>query len=207
MRLSQVTETTKRAHFRLLADDRSYYLFNYVSHSGPNASTTNQLIAHLKSKPGEPGYRWKRDAIAQCALHLREALGPDLIQSSTFVPTPPSKAPDHPEYDDRVERICRGIAREADVRVLVRQSASLPASHESKSSKRTSVEILTRLYTVDEQFAEPLPDKLVVVDDVLTTGAHYRAMHNVLSERFPSVPVIGVFIARRSFPNKAKKSD
>jgi hypoxanthine-guanine phosphoribosyltransferase len=38
---------------------------------------------------------------------------------------------------------------------------------------------------------------LVVVDDVLTTGAHFKAMQRILNERFPDVSLIGVFVARR----------
>jgi len=34
-------------------------------------------------------------------------------------------------------------------------------------------------------------------DDVLTTGAHYRAASAVLQQAFPGVRIIGVFIARR----------
>jgi hypothetical protein len=45
---------------------------------------------------------------------------------------------------------------------------------------------------------------IAVVDDVLTAGVHYRAMHTVLSRRFPDVPIIGVFVARRVFPDPAE---
>ncbi len=34
-------------------------------------------------------------------------------------------------------------------------------------------------------------------DDVLKTGAHYRAASAVLRQAFPGVRVIGLFIARR----------
>ena len=44
----------------------------------------------------------------------------------------------------------------------------------------------------------PEPQVIVVVDDVLTKDSHYRAVLTVLSERFPRVPLIGLFIARRA---------
>ena len=46
----------------------------------------------------------------------------------------------------------------------------------------------------------PFPREIGIVDDVLTAGTHYRAMHDTLRERFPQVPIIGIFIARRVFP-------
>ncbi len=53
------------------------------------------------------------------------------------------------------------------------------------------------MYRIDEQVAEPTPTALVVVDDVLTTGAHFKAAQSVLAERFPGVSVFGLFVARR----------
>ena len=38
---------------------------------------------------------------------------------------------------------------------------------------------------------------VAVVDDLLTTGAHFRAVATVLSARFPDIDVVGLFIARR----------
>jgi hypothetical protein len=46
----------------------------------------------------------------------------------------------------------------------------------------------------------PAPVRIGVVDDVLTLGAHFRAMKHVLQQRFPGVPVVGFFIARRVHP-------
>jgi predicted amidophosphoribosyltransferase len=34
-------------------------------------------------------------------------------------------------------------------------------------------------------------------DDVLTTGAHFRAASAALQQSFPGVKIIGLFIARR----------
>jgi hypothetical protein len=114
---------------------------------------------------------------------------------------PGSKAADHPEYDDRMERICRLMRQPApDVRALVRQAASTTASHEAGQGDRVTVEYLLDLYSIDETIAAPAPQAIGIVDDVLTAGTHYRAMHTVLAARFPNVPIIGLFVARRVFP-------
>jgi hypothetical protein len=44
---------------------------------------------------------------------------------------------------------------------------------------------------------------MAILDDVLTAGTHFRAMSIVLSQRFPGVPIVGLFIARRVFPPAA----
>ena len=41
------------------------------------------------------------------------------------------------------------------------------------------------------------PASIAIVDDVLTTGAHFRAASTVLAVRFPTAQIVGLFIARR----------
>jgi predicted amidophosphoribosyltransferase len=43
----------------------------------------------------------------------------------------------------------------------------------------------------------PPPTDIGLFDDVLTTGAHFRAAHSVLKRAFPNARIIGLFIARR----------
>lgn len=117
-----------------------------------------------------------------------------------MVPVPCSKAFGHPDYDDRIERICTGIPG-ADVRKLVRQTASTAASHEVQDGNRLTVSDLLEVYEIDESCANPPPSSIAIVDDVLTAGTHYRAMHTILSGRFPKAKIYGIFIARRVFPD------
>jgi len=66
--------------------------------------------------------------------------------------------------------------------------------------ERVSVEDLLQLYQINEPQALPPPTTIGVLDDVLTAGTHFRAMKTKLGERFPDVPITGIFIARRVFP-------
>ena len=56
---------------------------------------------------------------------------------------------------------------------------------------------LYQRYQIDQTLTEPVPRLIAVVDDVLTTGAHFKAMQRILNETFPGVPLIGLFLARR----------
>jgi predicted amidophosphoribosyltransferase len=82
-----------------------------------------------------------------------------------------------------------------DVRELVNLTTTHVPAHEAEY--RLSPDELYELYEPDEALSEPPPASLVVADDVLTTGAHFKAMKRILNETFPGVPVIGVFVARR----------
>lgn len=112
------------------------------------------------------------------------------------MPVPPSKARDDPRYDDRVTRMLRTIwpGRTADIRDLVVQPESA-AAHESPT--RPTPSQIEAAYRIDEALIAPEPAFIAVVDDVLTTGAHFRAASAVLAARFPAVRLVGLFIARR----------
>jgi orotate phosphoribosyltransferase len=49
-------------------------------------------------------------------------------------------------------------------------------------------------------YANPAPEKIVVFDDVLTGGSHFKAMKIVLRQRYPEVDIIGLFLARSIHP-------
>ena len=118
------------------------------------------------------------------------------------MPVPPSKCRDDPEYDSRISDIIRGIVKPnpIDIRELVIQKESTIAAHEAGEGERPTVQELLEIYEIDETLIEPEPKAIAIVDDVLTAGTHFRAMHTILSGRFPNILIIGVFIARRVFP-------
>lgn len=201
IRLTEIDETNIGDHARLTAEDACLYLFEYTSGKNYAFSATNSLISNLKKKPSSSSDNelyYKGKAIS--AANLRQALNPAWLDTATLVPVPPSKAVDHPDYDRRIERIARLIRPNLDVRPLVTQRESTVAAHEAQPGERVTVDQLLELYEIDEALAAPTPTSIGVLDDVLTAGTHFKAMQQVLGTRFPGVPIIGLFIARRVFP-------
>ena len=202
-RFQRIDEMIIGNHHHLNGDDECYFLIEFTSHEGYEYSSANSLILNLKKKPSlRSTNQWphKIEAMDACSNALRQAINHDWLRTATLVPVPPSKNKIDPEYDDRIERICRGIqvGFDIDIRNLVIQTESYDASHES--DYRITVNELLDIYQIDEAVAAPAPTAIAIVDDVLTAGVHYRAMHTVLSQHFPVVPIIGVFVARRIFP-------
>lgn len=210
-RLSLIDDSNRGDHFHLTPADTCLYLYEYTSGRNYAFSVTNNLISNLKKKPsqaGQPGYPYKARAIQSCGQALGQALNPDWLANATLVPVPGSKAAGHFDLDDRVERICRLMRQPPpDVRSLVVQNQSTIASHEADQGERVTVDELLTLYTINEDLTVPAPRAIGIVDDVLTAGTHYRAMHTVLSQRFPTAPIIGLFVARRVFPDNAANFD
>ena len=50
---------------------------------------------------------------------------------------------------------------------------------------------------------DTFPRRFTEVDDVLTTGAHFRAMSSLLGAGFPKARIMGLFIARRMSSEQA----
>lgn len=204
-RLSLIDDSSRGDHHHLTPTDTCLYLYEYTSGRNYSFSATNNLISNLKKKPsqsGQPGYHYKGRAIRAAAQALGQALNPEWLATATLVPVPGSKVAGHPDADDRMIQICRLLKQPAaDVRSLVVQGESTTASHEAGQGARVTVEELLELYSIDEAIAAPAPTSIAIVDDVLTAGTHFRAMHMILGERFPSVPIIGLFVARRVFPD------
>lgn len=206
-RFRRIDATNIGDHAHLTTADECYFMFEYTSGKKYDYSTTNNLISNLKKRPGSSfaELRYKAGAIQQCAAHISSAVNLDALPNWTLVPVPPSKHKNDPAYDDRLLRLCKHITAKAplDIRELVVQSTSTVAAHEVGAGQRPTVGELMQLYSIDESLAKPPPKGIIVVDDVLTAGTHYRTMHTVLTQRFPGVPISGLFIARRVFPPDA----
>jgi len=56
------------------------------------------------------------------------------------------------------------------------------------------------------EYADPAPDIVVLFDDGLTMGSHFKGREIVLGERFPGVTVFGLFLARTVRPQTRKRS-
>lgn len=198
-RLTKVDSLTRPDHSYLSEGDHCYFLGEYTARKGYAYSATNNLVQNLKKtvdRRGKPEWRYKRRAIQEVAAALRAALG-ETIAGLTFVPIPPSKAKDDPLYDDRITRMLRAMGGNPppDVREIIYQSESLSAFHDSDN--RPSPIDLRRVYRIDDALCTPSPERIAIVDDVLTTGAHFRAVQLTLKEKFPAVDIVGLFVARR----------
>lgn len=202
IRFRKIDESNIGEHSNLRDEDTCLYLLEFTSRQGYSFSKANQLITNLKKKPNSsaPELDYKRRAIASCARGLSEALNDDWLGQATIIPVPCSKATGHPLFDDRMQKVAEAIRPVPNVRPLVRQTQSLVASHEAPEGQRPTVSDLLAVYEIDETLAGPPIRQLGILDDVLTAGTHFRAMHTILSNRFPGIPITGIFIARRVFP-------
>ena len=188
-------------HHNLDLQDECYFLGRYAVGRSYDYYD-NQLIFNFKKdmdRRGQQDWPYKARAIQTVARAFWLAISPwgfDSINATTFVPIPPSKIRTDPNYDDRMVRMLRAVRHHPslDVRELVAQTESTVAAHASLD--RLAADELVELYEIIETAVSPTPERIVIVDDVLTTGAHFRATKEVLETRFPDADFVGIFIAR-----------
>ena len=199
--LTAVDQLTQPDHTYLSPEDKCYFLGEYTARKGFAYSETNSLILNLKKKPdrrGRPEWQYKDRAILTAAKALQISIKDEWLRGATFVPIPPSKAKTDPLYDDRMTRVLKAIDRHnpVDCRELIVQTETTEAVHEAEV--RLGPAEIRELYVLDQDLLEPRPDQIVICDDVLTTGAHFRAAQSVLCDEFPNALVVGCFISRRA---------
>jgi hypothetical protein len=199
VRFRKVDDTTRRDHYFLQPDDECYFLYEYTAQAGWQHAT-NQLIFNLKKKPGAGGYHYKAPAIARCAAEFTPAINDAWLDGAAFVPVPPSKVKADPLYDDRMVQICKKLnaPKGVDVREVIEQIASTDSVHEGI---RLSPQQLKANYRFDDLVAAKMSKNVAVVDDLLTTGSHFRALKEMILEKIPDARVVGFFVARRAIPN------
>lgn len=202
-RLIQIDELNRSAHYYLNEDDECYYVMEYTSGRDYQYSDTNSLIKNFKKgldRKDQGDFRYKELAIRRLLFIFREILTKEALKGITIVPMPSSKSKDDPLYDNRVVQLLNRLTSDfgADIREILYLDESIEASHERED--RPSPDELEELFLVDESLCKKVPKKIMIFDDMVTAGAHFRAAKNILKARFPKAEIIGVFIARRVLP-------
>jgi predicted amidophosphoribosyltransferase len=191
-------------HAYLTATDHCGCLTEYRTGTRGN-DTLALLIMDLKCPPSSAAAnpqrrRRKQVALETIARALRSALSRAVVEGATWVPIPPSRALDDPDYDPRLEgalRIAFGDY-DLDLRRLLYQCASTPADHAAR--RRQTAATLYRLLRIDPKVlqAQPLRSRVVLFDDLLTSGKHFKCCQCRLRESIGEVPIHGLFVARRT---------
>jgi hypothetical protein len=196
----------------LQVGDVCHHFGEYTSGGGYGASDTNQWIHNLKKRPSSPAGQlyWKDQAVVYWANVLSQLISAENVAANvTFITIPGSKPVGHPDYDPHMQRVLKRWARNvphADIRPLLVQTVERSAQHEDDC--RLTPDQLKASLTVDgAQLVQPLKATVVVVDDVMTLGASFKAAQSLVAP-LPGVKnVAGLFLARTVWPNPFAEAD
>ena len=187
-------------HPHIKIDDKCAYAREYKTQKGFKASKTNSFIFNLKKSPKKKEtLEWHHRilAVKTFAKELSQLFKPSTTATITAVPS--SKPKTHPEYDNRFEDVFTELLK---VRPLLNiewpieientmQSSHLGGSRNPQDIKKNYIWKGLKSST----------KKIGILDDVLTTGAHFRAMSDFLRENGYKGEIVGIFWSRAVFPS------
>ena len=199
-KLRQIGDIERPDHSYLTPEHTCYFFGEYTARKGWQHSATNGIINNLKKSPKTREtwqWKYKARAIRQVGQLICDNLKLDALSQVTLVPAPPSKPPDHPDYDDRILRLANAISKKLDARSLLETTHAREPAHQSEDRPGPDA-LAAGIRFCEEQVAgNQVGTQIILLDDVLVTGATFVACRRILLSRFPNATVFGVFVARR----------
>jgi predicted amidophosphoribosyltransferase len=179
-----------------------FYSRIYTSGQGFRFSETNNLISNYQKGPNaQPNILSHRArAIRTFVKELEEFFSKLSNQYSFYiVPTPPSTLRTNPQYDPRVEEVAERASQNfphIEVASCVETILEIEKS-KANTERRSAERIYDTLSVIPEKLPPDNPKSAVLIlDDVLTSGAHFEAMRRRLREHLRYALIGGVYWAR-----------
>lgn len=178
----------------------------YASRAAFSQAETVQLVRDFKIRPRAKAdlLAQKNKAIKRFANELVQLLKKQVAWYLTWIPTSVPKG--DPEYDDRFEQVTKIVAsRCPGVRVhefFARKTATVPM-HKGRGARDPNAISESWTFTPPKGFVSGV-DRIIVLDDVVTTGASMRAAFDCIHARLGgNTLVIGVAWAmtRADYPS------
>lgn len=200
----RVQTLTPTECYHLSRDSKCYAIHQYIIGEG-FAGTVNQYVVNFKRsmslrRQNETYAYYFHKAINAVSTDLSRILGrPELSPHiQRIVVLPSSKRRDHPDFNDKGDRIAERLRNLINVPVSS-DLIDICESHDrvSHGGDRSIEFHRSNYYVVPErQGLIEQAEALVVVDDLITSGSHFQAAKALLLEVNPNLSVIGLFWAR-----------
>jgi predicted amidophosphoribosyltransferase len=181
-------------HYFLAADDACWYLGEYRcgGRGGGVLGDLGDLVRQLK---------WGgacQEAVRALAELLRAGVERAWVESATWVPIPPSQPQHDPDADVLTTILRQAFADyDLDVRGVLRQRTPRVPDRRLRARARFHT-LYESLCVEDVALSATAPrERIVLFDDVLTSGKHYQCARQRILETDAKVPVCGVFLTRR----------
>lgn len=179
----------------LNANDNCYYAKDYVPGVGYQGSIVNDDILNFKKAPGSPGQQHRARAVNKFAVEVSTILNCDQGRKFYVTAVPSSKNKHDPMYDRRFEDLFEELKKFSPCIEVVWPVVAINSVQASHHSGSRDPDVLKQNYNYSG-FAGIEPESLIVFDDVLTSGAHFRAYKDFIIESGYQGKVFGVFWAK-----------
>jgi hypothetical protein len=201
IRLQKIDESLLSQHSCIELTDCCYFIGEYASGCGFEHSKMNDVINNFKkpmNRKERPEWRFKEKAISTIAHWIVSTTSWNKLKSGTWVPMPPSKIKSDPHYDGRLCEVLlemQKMAGSIDIRELLAAKTSREAAHKPGAIRPGMQDHLNN-FILDELQKNPRPRWIILFDDIITSGAHFKAAQTIIQKKFSKLPIIGLFVAR-----------
>lgn len=205
---SRITRIDNRNHRHLDNNDICLFLHTMETHGYDEMDRWSDTYRTIHDFKANPVKARESRAYMKRKQRAMERIAADLISFFTsrdrlpemrflLIPAVTSKPEGHPEHDDRLLKVCRSIAESTSSVTcadILSVDGELASSH-SSAGTRHPADLLPHI-AVDSTFPIDGHDVLIVFDDVITTGGHFKACKQAILQAYGNVDVAGIFWAR-----------
>lgn len=176
--------------------DRCLFAREFKRGLGYQGGDTNQLILNFKkdgTKRNSPEWRWRNVAVQKFADELSYLFKPETKLALTSIPS--SCVESDPKYDCRFEDLFEKLLLKFPklrVENPIKCKSSVESAHSGVGTRKPAIIKDNYLW---EGFKTPT-NHLAIIDDVITTGGHFKAFTDFLKENGYAGGYTGVFWAR-----------
>lgn len=179
-------------------DDSDYcvYAREHVA-GGYEASESNQMIFNYKkpiSYKSTPQWFYKIHSIGRFASELSLLKFP---KGSVLIPAPTSKPRTSTLFDSRIDDSLEKLVEYREdliIQKIIDVTEELRDSHSEGGSR--DPESLIPFLTISDFTIDNIPNRVFFIDDMITSGGHFKACKTVFNRKYPDIDFIGVFWAR-----------
>lgn len=183
--------------------ENCFFAVEYISKGGYSASEANNLVSNFKKpmdRKGKEEWKFKLKAIDDFGHMISNILTDEEYVISDMGT---SKSESDPEYDPRLIQTIRKLKKIKPNVIydpLFSIKKGMPSSSRGNNRLRPD-DILKHLTW--EGFSDNNDDlgEVVIIDDVITTGAHFKACKSLINRYYPDMVVYGIFLAKTVWPN------
>ncbi|MDR1184165.1 MAG: hypothetical protein LBK67_05150 [Coriobacteriales bacterium] len=189
------------------SDVYCYYYRDYVE-GGYSASTSNQLVLNLKITAGvladNPSRsHYKDQALKQCVADYQLFFDGFTVRNTNVVvgiiPIPSSKPKNSPDCNDGMIRVAEQLEQYYPTLKFLDLFEVRHETQPSHLGGTRSIEEIKDLLVLNNASLDRF-SVVFLLDDMITTGAHFVACRELLQKKYPDLMIAGLFWAKKK-PN------
>lgn len=214
-RWTYIDRVARLSRTYLTSDDRCYYYLqrDKLGYSAGSRAAANSRILNFKKKPEVIRNDERQAWYKQQAIEFFASMVVDFFKQVDgafngyevlLVPIPTSKPRSDANYDSRMDDLCQivsGSLSWVDYAPILDTLSDLGTAHENDLPRDPG--FLMRNMTFSGMVPDfGIPKVIFLIDDVLTTGAHYAACRDMILGKYPGLPIFGLFLSIHMWPDE-----